>query len=500
MYKLFNRVPDGLKTMAECISSYLREQGKGLVTEEEGDKSDAVTFVKSLLDLKDRFDHFLQHSFASDRFFKQMIAGDFEYFLNLNPKSPEYLSLFIDDKLKKGVKGMTEQEIEQVLDKTMVFFRYLQEKDVFERYYKQHLAKRLLLNKSVSDDSEKNMISKLKTECGCQFTSKLEGMFKDMSVSNTMMEEFRNYIYSSGINLYGVDLNVRVLTTGFWPTQASTPKCNIPMAPRNAFEAFRRFYLSKHSGRQLTLQPQLGWADLNAVFFGPRNEVELGGKEGPSSTSLIPSSLLGSSTQGPRKHIIQVSTYQMCILMLFNARDRVTYEEISSETDIPEKDLVRALQSLAMGKPSQRILIKNPKTKDIEPHHHFTVNDSFTSRHHRVKIQAVAAKGESEPDRKETRSKVDEDRKHEYPFYSCPSQAAVVRIMKARKRMQHNLLVAEVTEQLRPRFVPSPMVIKKRIEGLIEREYLARAPEDRRVRHCSNGLGALLEQASSTLS
>lgn len=57
---------------------------------------------------------------------------------------------------------MTEQEIEGILDKTMVLFRFLQEKDVFERYYKQHLAKRLLLNKSMSDDSEKNMLSKLK--------------------------------------------------------------------------------------------------------------------------------------------------------------------------------------------------------------------------------------------------------------------------------------------------------------------------------------------------
>ena len=46
----------------------------------------------------------------------------------------------------------------------------------------------------------------------------------------------------------------------------------------------------------------------------------------------------------------------------------------------------------------------------------------------RVKIQAVAAKGESEPERKETRSKVDEDRKHEI-------EAAIVRIMKARRRM-----------------------------------------------------------------
>ena len=57
---------------------------------------------------------------------------------------------------------MTEQEVEVVLDKCMVLFRFLQEKDVFERYYKHHLSKRLLLDKSMSDDSEKNMISKLK--------------------------------------------------------------------------------------------------------------------------------------------------------------------------------------------------------------------------------------------------------------------------------------------------------------------------------------------------
>lgn len=471
MYKLFNRVTDGLKTMADCVSQYLREQGKALVQEEEGG-TNAINFVQNLLDLKDRFDHFLHNSFNNDKIFKQMIASDFEHFLNLNPKSPEYLSLFIDDKLKKGVKGMTEQEIEMVLDKTMVLFRFLQEKDVFERYYKQHLAKRLLLNKSVSDDSEKNMISKLKTECGCQFTSKLEGMFKDMTVSNTIMEEFKDHVMTSGTNLHGVDMSVRVLTTGFWPTQSATPKCSIPTAPRNAFEAFRRFYLAKHSGRQLTLQPQLGSSDLNAVFYGPRKE-ETDSKDGTSSSS----SLLSVASQrscGPRKHIIQVSTYQMCVLMLFNNREKLTYEEIQSETDIPERDLIRALQSLAMGKATQRVLIKNPKTKDIEPNHLFYVNDSFTSKLHRVKIQTVAAKGESEPERRETRNKVDEDRKHEI-------EAAIVRIMKARKRMSHNVLVTEVTEQLKSRFLPSPVIIKKRIEGLIEREYLARTPEDRKI-------------------
>jgi len=56
--------------------------------------------------------------------------------------------------------------VESILDKAMVLFRFMQEKDVFERYYKQHLARRLLTNKSVSDDSEKNMISKLKVTAG----------------------------------------------------------------------------------------------------------------------------------------------------------------------------------------------------------------------------------------------------------------------------------------------------------------------------------------------
>lgn len=107
MYKIFGRVNDGLKTMADCVSHYLREQGKALVQEEEHQGTNAITFVQSLLDLKDGFDHFLNNSFNKDKIFKQMIASDFEHFLNLNPKSPEYLSLFIDDKLKKGVKGVS---------------------------------------------------------------------------------------------------------------------------------------------------------------------------------------------------------------------------------------------------------------------------------------------------------------------------------------------------------------------------------------------------------
>ena len=49
-----------------------------------------------------------------------------------------------------------------------MFHRYIQEKDIFEKYYKQHLAKRLLSGRTVSDDAERSLLVKLKTECGYQ--------------------------------------------------------------------------------------------------------------------------------------------------------------------------------------------------------------------------------------------------------------------------------------------------------------------------------------------
>lgn len=85
-------------------------------------------------------------------------------------------------------------EVEGILDKTITVFRYITEKDVFERYYKGHLAKRLLLGRSVSDDAERGMLAKLKVECGFQFTQKLEGMFHDMKISAETMQAYRSHL------------------------------------------------------------------------------------------------------------------------------------------------------------------------------------------------------------------------------------------------------------------------------------------------------------------
>ncbi len=102
-----------------------------------------------------------------------------------------------------------------MLDRVLIIFRYISGKDVFEAFYKKDLAKRLLLGKSASIDAEKSTISKLKTECGSQFTNKLEGMFKDIDISRDIMAGFCNSAQTqTKLKAHGIELNVNVLTTG----------------------------------------------------------------------------------------------------------------------------------------------------------------------------------------------------------------------------------------------------------------------------------------------
>eukprot|EP01118_Nematostelium_gracile_P018644 TRINITY_DN835_c0_g1_i2.p1 TRINITY_DN835_c0_g1~~TRINITY_DN835_c0_g1_i2.p1 ORF type:complete len:640 (+),score=177.01 TRINITY_DN835_c0_g1_i2:139-2058(+) len=346
MYSLFGRVAGGHQIMREIISNYVRDNGKALMNDEEKQK-EHLELVQTLLDTKQKYDRLLSQAFSNDKTFTQSLNQAFEYFINLNPKSPEYISLFIDEKLKKGLKGVSEEEIDGILDKVMMLFRFIQEKDVFEKYYKQHLAKRLLLGRSVSDDAERNMIAKLKTECGYQFTSKLEGMFTDMKLSLDTMENFKSYLRSQDTNpLDGIDLNVYVLTTGFWPTQTTT-NCSLPAEILKCCEVFKKFYLSNHNGRRINWQTNMGSADLKAFF--------------PS-----------------KKHELNVSTYQMVILLLFNDRNELSYKDIKDATGIPISDLKRNLLSLSCAK--YKILNKEPNNKKIDDKDVFQYNSKFKSK------------------------------------------------------------------------------------------------------------------------
>jgi len=69
-------------------------------------------------------------------------------------------------------------------------FRIVNAKDIFEEFYQRGLSRRLLLKKSASDESERTMIMKLKTECSDEWIKKCEGMLKDLVESDQFMKEY----------------------------------------------------------------------------------------------------------------------------------------------------------------------------------------------------------------------------------------------------------------------------------------------------------------------
>jgi len=438
MYNLFSRVAGGRDLMCEVLCAHVRDVGTQIVQVPE----EAITmqrqatgvFMPELIQMRDKYMRLLEQAFANDKIFTKSLNQAFEHFINLNPRSPEYISLFIDEKMCRGLSGASDEEVDQIVEKVMDIFRYVQEKDIFEKYYKQHLARRLLLGKSVSDDAELNVIQRLKMECGFQFTTKVEGMFKDISKSALTMEAFRGYLRRNRSPLGGIELNVQVLTTGFWPTQVAT-ECLLPDDVQQCCKVFEQFYLSSHNGRRLTWQTNMGTADLKVAFEKKRHELS-------------------------------VSTYQMVILMLYRDHDYRTFQELKELTGVSPLDLKRNLLMLA----KYKILVKIPRTRRVDDTDKFHFNTRFRHKLYRVKVMTMLP-SKNETAHSQTLKKIDEDRKHHI-------EAAIVRTMKARKTLQHNLLLIEVTNQLKSRFTPHPAVVKKRIESLIERDYLERSKTD----------------------
>lgn len=182
--------------------------------------------MDDLLTFKQQLDHLLSHAFNAannaeswQEKFSNTLKESFEFFLNQRQNKPaELIAKYLDKNLRAGSKN--DEDVEWMLKKVLVLFRFIQGKDVFEAFYKKDFAKRLLLSKSASVDAgrlkcvdschslsrdpllilgvvEKNVLSGLKMECGSGFTGKLEGMFKDMETSKDLMTSFKVFFVDS---------------------------------------------------------------------------------------------------------------------------------------------------------------------------------------------------------------------------------------------------------------------------------------------------------------
>ncbi len=447
MYRLFTRLSD---ESASALKSAFVAFVKGTATSIVGDTDNEKEIIANLLSLKDDMDTIVAEAFAGAPAFVYGLKSAFESAVNSRgQRCAELLAKFVDTKMKAGNKVETEEQIEQILDRVMVLFRVLAPKDVFEAYYKKDLAKRLLLDKSASTDMERGFLQRLKTECGSAFTAKLEGMFRDMETSSTLIESFRESEEGAVDAAAGITSDVRVLTASHWPQSAPIPELILSPELQACTDAFSRFYEKKFSGsRGLAWQHALSYVVLRAKFPSGRKELS-------------------------------VSLYQALVLLQYNdaevqqrgigdgaSADGISVQHLASRTGLPADELKRTVMSMVMGK--VRVLVKEPKTKEFKDSDIVSFNGAFKSKMMRLKINQLQLK-ETKKEVAETNQRIEKERQYQI-------DAALVRIMKTRQTLKHTQLMAEALQALR--FPAKPTDIKKRIESLIERDYIDREEDD----------------------
>jgi len=436
MYRLLVPIHGGLGVLVSEVETHIKTMGLEAVQSLTGENVQAQ-FVDALLGVHTKYTELIQIVFKSDKLFVGALDKACAASINFRKspksvcKSPEWLAKYCDSLLKKSAKGMSETEIDDKLASSITIFKYLDDKDIYQRFYARMLARRLIYYQSHSMDAEEAMINRLKQACGYEFTNKLHRMYTDMKISTDLNDQFSDFCRTTSAEL-GVNFSILVLQAGAWPIgQSNLPSFSIPQELETSIRMFEQFYSGKFSGRKLTWMHSFCTAELKLNYL-------------------------------KKPYFISMGTFHMGMMLAFNNSVTLSFKELLENTQLPEKELSKQLQALV----DTRLITTEG---EVSSHCTFKLNMSYVSKRTKFKITTAVQK-ETVQEIEHTHSAVDEDRK----LYL---QAAIVRIMKARKILKHNLLIQEVISQSRARFAPSISMIKKCVEALIDKQYLERTKD-----------------------
>eukprot|EP00055_Hartaetosiga_balthica_P009819 m.40222 g.40222 ORF g.40222 m.40222 type:complete len:737 (-) comp6912_c0_seq2:1987-4197(-) len=429
MYDLVKRAA-AFDILTEPFEEVIIQRGKAYIQSLKANNDlNAMSFYEKMRQLHEHYTQLCDRAFNKDHTFLACVDKACVVVMNLQKKkAPEFLAKVCDLSLKKSSKAPTQDALENRLEYVVKLFKYLQDKDIFEKFYSKYLAKRLIHNSSASEEAEQGMIARLKALCGFEFTGKLQRMFNDVTISAELNSQFSSS--SSGASST-VDINIIVAQRGSWPLSSLVANITLPPSLSKCMESFSMFYKEKYTGRKLIWMHHLGTIDMKATF-------------------------------GKKRLEFHSTLFQAVVLLLFNSGKEVTIAHVAEQTQLDAQEAEKTLDSLITCK-----LVKKSPTDGM-----YILNEKYKSKRHRVKITVAVQREVASKEEKQTHQAIDGDRK-------LFLQAVTVRCMKLRKSINYNNLVQEIIQLSKSQFTPAVPAVKKCIEELIDKEYIRRDQNER---------------------
>ncbi|XP_046751919.1 cullin-5 isoform X2 [Diprion similis] len=485
MLKLMDRVPDGVGPMLKDLEDHIASAGLAdMMAAVDVITQDSEKYVERLLDLFRRFSTLVKEAFdddprfltARDKAYKLVVNDSTVFKLELpvrqgtsaaapvvptkpvnsnngqpESKCPELLANYCDMLLRKTPlsKKLTSDEIESKLRDVLLVLKYVQNKDVFMRYHKAHLTRRLILDTSADSEKEENMVEWLR-EVGmpADYVNKLARMFQDVKVSQDLNQQFKEQCRATIAD----SINIKILNAGAWARGSERVTVSLPLQLEDYIPEVEEFYKKKHSGRKLQWYHHMSNGTITFCNKVGRFDVD-------------------------------VTTFQMAVLFAWNQRpfEKISYENLRLATELPDTELRRTLWSLcAFPKLRRQLLLVDPTTyspKEFAHDTRFWVNHEFAivkngKLQKRGKINLVGRLQLS------TERSKEEDNQSIVQLRILRVQEAIIKILKMRKTINNAQLQTELVDILKNMFLPSKKMIKEQIEWLIEHKYIRRHEDD----------------------
>jgi len=482
LYFLLQRVVDGLPNTANTFQAYLTETGSKIIHQQrEKNVKDALTnavvFVKGLMVFYEKYYNLVQTCFSGHGLFKTALDKAFRDIMNQDSGKfniPRLLNFYIDSIIKGKEKDIaTEDDMDDVLQRLVNLFSYLQDKDEFFEYFRKALCKRLLAKgKQYNENAEKSFLSKLKAQSGDAAIRKLQGMFTDVQDESVNDSKQKFESFNGGGKVGPVDLEVQVLNESHWPI-SGTQKFPLLLSKHllSCQTRFQEYYDKSTEKRRLQWLYNYGTVTLGGRFTNSKLPIQL-------VLTPLQASILVCFNEAPKL------TFDELLALLWPpshaaaGKAMLTGSQANTVHDMSLEEILRyAIQPMVYFK--YKVISKehdaDPKKEDINKTDVFILRERIPAKKLPRKIQFPPGSA------KQQKQEADQDHEMVIKQREYEIEAAMVRVMKARNRLEWNQVQVEVINILKNRFIPDTRMLKKRLESLIDRKFMERDESDPKI-------------------